>query len=128
MSASIGSFDSKLVSSVRVETPKINVTGPIKTAEVTPELSSPATMVTLSQSPSQSTDVYSGTGISGKRYTSVTEASKLNRQSSLPSASDIQLSTQNQKQLQNYVDIQQSVNSAAFDQSEKSGTRISFLS
>ncbi len=128
MNTSIGSFDSKLVSTVSVETPKINITSSIKASEVTPALSSPATLVTLSQSQSQLNDVYSRKGISDKFYTPVTQESKVNLQSSLPSASDIQISSQNQKKMQNYVDIQQAVYSVTQDQSEKSGTTISFLS
>jgi hypothetical protein len=128
VTASIGSFDSRLVSSARIETPKINVTGPVKAVEVTPGLSSPATLVTLSQSQSQPNNVYSHNGISDNLYTPVTQESKVNPRSSFSSVSDTQFSSQNQKQLQNYLDIQQSVNKAASDQSEKTGTRISFLS
>jgi hypothetical protein len=128
VTASIGIFDSKPVSSARIETPKINVTGPVKAAEVTPGLSSPASLVTLSQSQSQPNDIYSRTGTSDNLYTPVTKESKVNLRSSISSVSDIQFSSQNQKQLQSYVDIQQSVDTAVLDQSEKTGTRISFLS
>lgn len=124
MSALIDSINSKVIHPL-VEASKVNVTDQVKTAPAIQKPSDPDTIVTLGQSKSQTVGLYTSAGVAEKSFSPVIPG-KTNTNSA-PSASATQFSEQNQKQLKNYSVIQQSLQTAATPQSDRTGTAISFL-
>lgn len=125
MSVSIGSINN-IASSALGGVQKARVASIQNTTAVTQQPSNPATIVTLGQSNSQTTGLYSSSGVIGKPSPHAIYGSQaIANPSSSTNATTAQSTTQNQKQLQHYAAIQET---AAIHQSEKSGTKISSLS